>query len=134
MTRRRARSAQAGFTLIELLIVLSILSILVRLSLPAYKGIQRDALASQAVGDFNTVRAAAIAQYEATGAYAADSPEAVIPQGMAPYLPRSYSFTHSAYTLDWDHFAIDDTTASPIAMTSSWSTKLISMSSWVNSG
>ncbi|MCC6652355.1 MAG: type II secretion system protein [Candidatus Eisenbacteria bacterium] len=106
MSRRRS---QSGFTIIELLIVISILSILVRVSLPAYKGIQRDALASQALGDFNTVRAAAVAQYEATGAYAADGPEGVVPAGMAPFLPRNYSFTKPPYSLDWENFAINDT-------------------------
>ena len=109
MSRRRS---QSGFTLIELLIVISILSILVRVSLPAYKGIQRDALATQALGDFNTVRAAAVAQYEATGDYAADAPEGIVPNGMAPYLPSQYAFTKTPYSLDWENFAISDTSGS----------------------
>ncbi len=105
------RRSQSGFSLIELLIAISILSILVRVSLPAYKGIQRDALATQALGDFNTVRAAAVAQYEATGAYAVDGPAGVVPGGMAPFLPRNYSFTKEQYSLDWDNYAVDDSTA-----------------------
>lgn len=109
MSRRRS---QGGFTLIELMIVICILSILVRISLPAYKGIQRDALASQVLGDFNTIRAAAVAQYEATGAYAADSPNGVVPGGMAPYLPGNYSFTKVPYSLDWENFAINDSSSS----------------------
>ena len=104
------RRSQKGFTLIELLIVISILSILVRVSLPAYKGIQRDAVATQALGDFNTVRAAAVAQYEATGAYAEDGPTGVVPAGMAPFLPRNYSFTKEQYSLDWENFAVSDST------------------------
>ncbi|MBI5168007.1 MAG: type II secretion system protein [Candidatus Eisenbacteria bacterium] len=105
--------SQRGFTIIELLIVLSILSILVRVSLPAYKGIQRDAIATQALGDFNTVRAAAVAQYEATGAYAADGPAGIVPAGMAPFLPRQYSFTKESYTLDWENFTVADSTMGP---------------------
>lgn len=105
------RRGQSGFSLIELLIAISILSILVRIALPAYKGIQRDALATQALGDFNTVRAAAVAQYEATGSYANDGPAGVVPQGMAPFLPRNYSFTKEQYTLDWDNFAVDDSSS-----------------------
>jgi prepilin-type N-terminal cleavage/methylation domain-containing protein len=112
------RRSQGGFTLIELLIVISILSILVRISLPAYKGIQRDALASQALGDFNTIRAAAVAQYEATGSYAADSPDGVVPAGMGPFLPRNYSFTKTPYSLDWENFAINDSSsATPMSGT-----------------
>lgn len=105
-----SRRSQRGFTMIELLIVISILSILVRVSLPAYKGIQRDAVATQALGDFNTVRAAAVAQYEATGAYAVDGPAGVVPGGMAPFLPRNYSFTKEQYSLDWENFAVSDST------------------------
>lgn len=105
------RRAQSGFSLIELLIVISILSILVRVALPAYKGIQRDAVATQALGDFNTIRAAAVAQYEATGAYANDGPAGVVPQGMAPFLPRNFSFTRETYTLDWENFAVDDSSS-----------------------
>ncbi|MFN8586596.1 MAG: prepilin-type N-terminal cleavage/methylation domain-containing protein [Candidatus Eisenbacteria bacterium] len=102
------RRAQSGFTIIELLIVLSILSILVRMALPAYRSVQRDAIATQALGDYNTVRAAAVAQFEATGAYAADGPAGVAPAGMAPFLPRNFTFDRPNYELDWEHFEVRD--------------------------
>jgi len=106
----RARDRAAGFSLIELMIVLGIVALLLRVALPAYSGIRRDSYASQAAGDFNTVRAAAVAQYEATGSYPASGASGQPPAGMAPYLPRDFSFTRPAYQLEWDNFAVNDTT------------------------
>ena len=105
------RSAQGGFSLLELMIVLTIVSLLVRLSLPAYVNVRREAIASQAAGDFNVIRAAAIAQYEATGSYPADASGGVTPQGMTPYLPKNFSFRPKDYELDWDNYTVADTTA-----------------------
>jgi type II secretory pathway pseudopilin PulG len=107
----RARR-DAGFTLIGLSIALMIVSLLVRLAIPAYGSLKRDAIAAAASRDLNTVRAAAIAQYDATGAYAPDAPAGVVPAGMARYLPRGFSFRRHDYELDWENLAIADS-ASP---------------------
>ena len=97
---------ERGFTLIELMMVLCIVSVLLRVSLPAYSAIRREAKASQAVGDFNVVRAAAFAQYEATGNFPADGPVGQVPDGMAPYLPHGFSFERKDYALDWESWAV----------------------------
>jgi type II secretory pathway pseudopilin PulG len=97
--------------MIELMITLSIIAVLVRIAMPAYGAIRRDSLASQAAGDFNTIRAAAVAQYEATGSYPADSPAGVVPHNMAAFLPHDFQFTKPAYTLDWDNFSVADSAA-----------------------
>jgi prepilin-type N-terminal cleavage/methylation domain-containing protein len=109
MTRRRA---EGGFTLIEMLITLSIIALLVRISLPGYSGIRRQAIAAQAAGDFNTIRAAAVSQYEATGSYAPDSPAGTVPAGMGSYLPGRFTFSRPAYELDWEHYLVSDTSSS----------------------
>ncbi len=103
-----ARTLERGFMLIELLIVLSIVSILLRVSLPAFDAVRRDAVASKAVGDFNVVRAAALAQFEATGSYPVDAVPGVVPAGMKPYLPADFAFEKPEYQLDWDNYAVAD--------------------------
>jgi type IV pilus assembly protein PilA len=104
------RTSQRGFSMIELMVVLTIIGILARLSIPVYAGIKRDALAAQVAGDFNTVRAAAIAQCEATGNYAPDGATGAVPAGMGPFLPRGFSFTKPGYQLDWEYWTVADTT------------------------
>ena len=88
--------------------------ILVRVSLPAHKGIQRDAVATQALGDFNTVkRRGRGAVRSHRRAYAEDGPAGVVPAGMSPFLPRNHSFTKEQYSLDWENFSIADSTMGP---------------------
>ncbi len=111
MTRHRAAD---GFTLIELMIVLCIISVLLRIALPAYAAIRRDSYASQAAGDLNTIRAAAFAQYAATGNFAPDAPVGVVPAGMGAYLPSGFSFARPLYRLDWDNYVVSDTSGSGV--------------------
>lgn len=104
------RNGQQGFSMIELLVVLSILGVLVRMSLPALANMRREAIAADAVGDFNVIRAAAVSQFEATGSYPADGAAGQVPPGMAPFLPSGFAFTRKDYQLDWDHWTIADST------------------------
>lgn len=104
---RRARG-ERGFTLIELLIVLSIVSILARIALPAYAGMVRDSVAAQVAADFGVVRSAATAQFEATGSYPADTPDGQVPPGLAAFLPQDFRFSKPHYQLAWNNYAVGD--------------------------
>lgn len=108
----RRGPAERGFTAVELMVVLAILAVLVRIAIPVYQGVARDAVASQVLGDFNAIRAAAVAQFEATGQYAPDGVTGVVPQGMAPFLPRDFKFTKPNYQLDWENWAVSDSSNS----------------------
>lgn len=108
MTRTRS---ERGFSLVELLIVLCILSLLLRMSLPAYAATQRNARAAQAVGDFEVIKAAAFAQYEATGSFPPEGSSGVVPDGMAQFLPKDYSFHHRDYQIDWESWVVSDTSS-----------------------
>lgn len=102
--------SERGFSLIELLMVLCISSILLRLAMPAFTTIRRNAQASQIQGDFNVIRAAAFAQYAATGSFPAEAPSGVMPAGLQPYLPHDFSFRKRAYELDWEQWSVADST------------------------
>ena len=108
----RQRTSQ-GFSLVELMAVLTIISVLVRMSLPALATYRRQAVAAQVMNDFHVVQTAAYAQYEAIGAFAPDAPSGVAPAGSEPFLPRGFSFRKLEYELDWDQLAIADSGSSP---------------------
>lgn len=97
-----------GFSLVELMMVLTIISVLVRMSLPALATYRRQAVAAQVMNDFHVVQTAAYAQFEATGAFAPDAPSGYAPAGSAPFLPRGFSFRRPEYELDWDQLAVAD--------------------------
>lgn len=99
-----------GFSLVELMVVLTILSVLVRLSLPAVASYRRQALVARVMNDFNVVRSAAYAQFEATGAFPPESAPGVPPAGSAAYLPRGFAYQRPEYQLDWDHVTLADST------------------------
>ncbi len=104
------RDREHGFSLIELLMVLCICSILLRLALPAFTSVRRHAQASQIQADFNVIRAAAFAQYTATGNFPAESPSGASPAGLRSYLPMDFSFRKRAYELDWEDWSVADST------------------------
>lgn len=108
---RPARTSR-GFSLIELMAVLTIVSVLVRMSLPAFATYRRQAVAAQAMNDFHVVQTAAYAQYEATGSFPPDAPSGFAPPGSVPFLPRGFSFRRPEYELDWDQLAISDSSGS----------------------
>lgn len=107
MIRRRS---EQGFSLIELLMVLCICSILLRLALPAFTTVRRNAQASRIHADFNVIRAAAFAQYTATGNFPAEAPSGAVPAGLQPYLPKDFTFHKRAYELDWENWSVADST------------------------
>jgi prepilin-type N-terminal cleavage/methylation domain-containing protein len=108
-----ARSAERGFSLIELMVVMMIMSLLIRIALPSYANIRRDAIVARALGDYDAIRAAAASEFAATGSYAPDAKAGVVPKAMKPYLPRKYSFKPAAYTLDWNNNTVADPSQGP---------------------
>ncbi|MBI1799108.1 MAG: prepilin-type N-terminal cleavage/methylation domain-containing protein [Candidatus Eisenbacteria bacterium] len=102
MNRANAR----GFSLIELMMVVTIAGILLRIALPAYSNLVRNARAAQAVGDFNTVRAAAFSYHTVTNAWPREYATGKTPPELVPYLPRGYTFVKSKYSLDWENWVL----------------------------
>jgi prepilin-type N-terminal cleavage/methylation domain-containing protein len=52
-----------GFTIIELLIVMAVISILIAIAIPSFKGMQQEARKTKALGDLRTIKTAIEAYY-----------------------------------------------------------------------
>ena len=76
-------------------------------TLPGIANVLRSPVADALV---NVIRAAAYAQFEATGNFPADGPSGVVPAGMAPFLPKDFSFHKRDYDADWESWAVSDST------------------------
>lgn len=60
-----------GFTLIELLIVIAVISILIGIALPRFRGMREEGLIAQSKGELRTLQTAVESFYIHTGAYPA---------------------------------------------------------------
>ena len=99
-----------GFSVLELMIVLSIVGLLLRIALPTYTNLVRNARAAQVASDFNTLRAAAFAYHAASNGWPGESGTGVMPPELKGYLPRGFSFTKTNYSLDWENWVLPNGT------------------------
>jgi len=78
-----------GFTLIELIIVIAVISILIGIALPRFKGMQESAQVAQAKGELRTIQTAMESFRTHTGAYPAalTDLEGATPDIIGPDLP-----------------------------------------------
>jgi prepilin-type N-terminal cleavage/methylation domain-containing protein len=99
MIRRRA-----GFTIVELLTVMIVLGLLAGIALLKYIDLRHRARAAEAASDLNTIRLAAYSAMYETGTWPAEVGPGIVPPGMVPYLPRSFTFDKPEYMIDWENF------------------------------
>lgn len=95
-----------GFTLVELCTVLVIIGLLIRVALPNYRNMVRNARAAQVVGDMIAIRAAVFAYYAETGTWPVESATGAIPANLARHLPPKFTFTRPKYRLDWENWVL----------------------------
>ena len=108
MNRRRRRG---GFTFIEVLTVMIVMGILATLAILRYIDLRDRATASGMASELNGIRLAAYNYWADHDQWPAESAPGVVPAGLAPYLPRNFSFARPRYTIDWENFVPADGSA-----------------------
>lgn len=73
-----------GFTLIELLIVIAVISILIGIALPRFRGMREEGMIAQAKGELRTLQTAVESYYIHNGAYPAEGTWPVDIEGATP--------------------------------------------------
>ena len=103
--RTRLRSS-AAFSLIELMVVVTIMSFLFFLAVPAYQRIQRKAKAAAIVNDLRTFSTAFQAHAHETGAWPPEAAAGIVPAGMTPEEIKFDDWTHPTPmggNFDWEN-------------------------------
>lgn len=94
----------AGFTLVELLTVMIVLGLLASIALLKYIDLRHRARAAEAANDLHSIRLAAYSAMYETGTWPEEAGPGVVPPGLVPYLPKSFTFDKPEYRLDWENF------------------------------
>lgn len=110
------RPGPNGFTIIELMIVVLVMGVLAGIALLKVIDLRDSARTSQVAGDFRAVMLAAYTYQTDHQAWPADGAPGVIPPGLLPYLPSSFSFSRPEYQLEFENIGLGGGT-SMIAVT-----------------
>jgi prepilin-type N-terminal cleavage/methylation domain-containing protein len=87
-------AGRRGFALVELLIVMAVLGILANIAVPVILGAREKAAASRILADVDLIHDAVLAYRLEHGHYPDTAGWGVVPAGLAPYLPSSFSFVN----------------------------------------
>lgn len=91
-----------GFSIPELLVVLTIMGVLVRIGMPRYGELRRQAAARAIIGDVQAVRVAAYNYNTEHQAWPSNAALGQVPAELVPLLPAGFQFVRPAYTMDWE--------------------------------
>jgi len=94
--------ARRGFSISELLIVLTIMGLLVRLGMPRYGELRRQAEARAIIGDIQSVRVAAYNYNTENGNWPGNASVGAVPKELIKLLPIGFTFRRPTYTMDWE--------------------------------
>jgi prepilin-type N-terminal cleavage/methylation domain-containing protein len=86
LTMPRVGRHNRGFTLVEIMVVVTIISILAAIAVPAIARVQRRAKTTAVLNDFRVFAAAFATYSHETGGWPAEAAAGVIPTGMNQYL------------------------------------------------
>ena len=105
MIMARNDQRRGGFSLIELLMAVSIVGILAGLAMPNLRNMTWRARATEVAADVDVVRVSTNQFNAYESAWPAEVGQGVVPPGLAPYLPESYSFQRDGYEIDYDRIS-----------------------------
>jgi prepilin-type N-terminal cleavage/methylation domain-containing protein len=94
--------ARRGFSISELLIVLTIMGLLVRLGMPRYGELRRQAEARAIIGDIQSVRVAAYNYNTEHQSWPGNASAGAVPKELVALLPVGFTFKRPTYTMDWE--------------------------------
>lgn len=94
--------ARRGFSISELLIVLTIMGLLVRLGMPRYGELRRQAEARAIIGDIQSVRVAAYNYNTEHQAWPGNASVGAVPKELVALLPAGFTFKRPTYTMDYE--------------------------------
>lgn len=94
--------ARRGFSIPELLVVLTIMGILVRIGMPRYGELRRQAAARAVIGDVQAVRVAAFNYNTEHEGWPSNAAQGQVPPELVALLPAGFQFVRPAYTMDWE--------------------------------
>lgn len=97
MMRRRK-----GFSIVELLVVMTIIGILVRIAMPRYGYIRKQALSRAAIADVRVIRDASLNYHQDRGGWPTETGPGQTPPGLAQYLPQGFQFDRGTYEIDFE--------------------------------
>ncbi len=106
-SRRRYTGHRPGFTLVEIMMVIVIIGLLVTMSIPTIKVINKASKKTRLINDFRQIRGAFEVYSLDEGGWPADVGPGVFPDEMEGYLARSLFENKSAFGGNWDWEGID---------------------------
>lgn len=104
--------ARRGFSIPELLVVLTIMGVLVRIGMPRYGELRRQAAARAIIGDVQAVRVAAFNYNTEHQGWPSNAAQGQVPAELVPLLPAGFLFERPTYTMDWEVWSGAGSTAS----------------------
>lgn len=94
--------SRRGFSIPELLVVLTIMGVLVRIGMPRYGELRRQAAARAIIGDVQAVRVAAYNYNTERQSWPSNAAQGQLPPELIPFLPTGFQFVRPTYTMDWE--------------------------------
>ena len=100
------RRPRGGFTLVELLVVMLIIAVLSQIAVTQVGKMMLKARAAAVIGEFETVKVAALNYMAENHAWPPDATAGIIPSGLEEFLPDGFSFQREGYRLDWENWIL----------------------------